>query len=720
MELEEITLAERHVEEEEMVFQKLIEEKQEKLTEALQLYVSLYRFLFAITANRLMIIIKALVTDKSEKYSKLKTAVTEEYEKKTAEIRKFKSDIESFREKLREYTQYKDFLMGLAPATWREQQEIQKEERRRAKNERLKREESELSGKGKKKKKHMSKAKKCPLKLHKKSSKKSSREDQSGRLDRDDISDSDEEPVIFFTEPMDVLTALDKLMEEDLFHIQDFQDTEEDMNRIHKVLLQTKTEMTTLLKNGNEHIEKLKADIKVAEEIASDLELKSKLFSYGEYSVNQDKMIKNLHDKVKKVYEKCMEEVDSSTLSMLTSIEHKVEEIMQLIEELPPGMFDAIERTRETERKAKMLLEKQLLDKQLRLDRQRRAAERAASDIKRMTCRKLMYRSQPPKIKKKDPNRLLVKDILQWEGQPRATGLGMESAITLWQFLLQLLLDQSHKHLICWTSDDGEFKLLKSEEVAKLWGLRKNKTNMNYDKLSRALRYYYDKNIIKKVIGQKFVYKFVSFPDILKMDPQLVEMGGEAFGTLLQEAETAGREAEQEDSPDLSSPCRRDNGRSSVYSSFSASPLQKQAILPRPALSVVTAIPLPLQGSRSPPKSRKLPKALEISAPSLLLTGSDIIGSIALNSPALPSGSLTSALFTAQTPSGLLLTPSPLLAGIHFWSSLSPVAPLSPRLQSHSSLFQFPSLLNGHIPVSFPNLDRPSPPLLLSSNINKS
>uniref|UniRef100_A0A3P9H271 ETS transcription factor ELK3 n=1 Tax=Oryzias latipes TaxID=8090 RepID=A0A3P9H271_ORYLA len=69
----------------------------------------------------------------------------------------------------------------------------------------------------------------------------------------------------------------------------------------------------------------------------------------------------------------------------------------------------------------------------------------------------------------------------------------MESSITLWQFLLQLLFDQSHKHLICWTSTDGEFKLLKSEEVAKLWGLRKNKTNMNYDKLSRALRYYYDK-----------------------------------------------------------------------------------------------------------------------------------------------------------------------------------------------------------------------------------
>lgn len=85
----------------------------------------------------------------------------------------------------------------------------------------------------------------------------------------------------------------------------------------------------------------------------------------------------------------------------------------------------------------------------------------------------------------------------------------MESAITLWQFLLQLLLDQSHKHLICWTSNDGEFKLLKSEEVAKLWGLRKNKTNMNYDKLSRALRYYYDK-VTHSRRGIKIVFKLSS------------------------------------------------------------------------------------------------------------------------------------------------------------------------------------------------------------------
>lgn len=45
--------------------------------------------------------------------------------------------------------------------------------------------------------------------------------------------------------------------------------------------------------------------------------------------------------------------------------------------------------------------------------------------------------------------------------------------------------------------------------------------------------------------------------------------------------------------------------------------------------------------------------------------------------------------FLSQTPNGLLLTPSPLLSSIHFWSSLSPVAPLSPaRLQGPNTLFQ--------------------------------
>ena len=41
-------------------------------------------------------------------------------------------------------------------------------------------------------------------------------------------------------------------------------------------------------------------------------------------------------------------------------------------------------------------------------------------------------------------------------------------------------------------------------QVARRWGLRKNKPKMNYEKLSRGLRYYYDKNIIHKTAGKRY------------------------------------------------------------------------------------------------------------------------------------------------------------------------------------------------------------------------
>ena len=85
------------------------------------------------------------------------------------------------------------------------------------------------------------------------------------------------------------------------------------------------------------------------------------------------------------------------------------------------------------------------------------------------------------------------------------TGSGQ---IQLWQFLLELLSDNGNVNCISWEGANGEFKLVDPDEVARRWGERKSKPNMNYDKLSRALRYYYDKNIMTKVHGKRYAYKF--------------------------------------------------------------------------------------------------------------------------------------------------------------------------------------------------------------------
>ncbi|KAL5968360.1 Protein C-ets-2 [Taenia solium] len=88
------------------------------------------------------------------------------------------------------------------------------------------------------------------------------------------------------------------------------------------------------------------------------------------------------------------------------------------------------------------------------------------------------------------------------------SGGGSGGQIQLWQFLLDELRDPLSSRYICWTGHGAEFKLKDPNEVARRWGLRKNKPKMNYEKLSRGLRYYYDKKIIEKSAGKRYVYRF--------------------------------------------------------------------------------------------------------------------------------------------------------------------------------------------------------------------
>ncbi|XP_071841624.1 uncharacterized protein [Apostichopus japonicus] len=80
--------------------------------------------------------------------------------------------------------------------------------------------------------------------------------------------------------------------------------------------------------------------------------------------------------------------------------------------------------------------------------------------------------------------------------------------IQLWHFILELLGKEEYRDVITWQGDYGEFLIKDPDELARLWGIRKCKPHMNYDKLSRALRYYYNKRILHKTKGKRFTYKF--------------------------------------------------------------------------------------------------------------------------------------------------------------------------------------------------------------------
>ncbi|XP_059618133.1 ets DNA-binding protein pokkuri [Phlebotomus argentipes] len=89
----------------------------------------------------------------------------------------------------------------------------------------------------------------------------------------------------------------------------------------------------------------------------------------------------------------------------------------------------------------------------------------------------------------------------------------------LWDFLQQLLNDpaQRYSSYIAWKCrDTGVFKIVDPAGLAKLWGIQKNHLSMNYDKMSRALRYYYRVNILRKVQGERHCYQFLRNPSELK------------------------------------------------------------------------------------------------------------------------------------------------------------------------------------------------------------
>uniref|UniRef100_A0A1A7XU60 Ets2 repressor factor like 3 n=1 Tax=Iconisemion striatum TaxID=60296 RepID=A0A1A7XU60_9TELE len=109
----------------------------------------------------------------------------------------------------------------------------------------------------------------------------------------------------------------------------------------------------------------------------------------------------------------------------------------------------------------------------------------------------------------------------EWAYKPESSPGSRQ--IQLWHFILELLQKEEYQGVIAWQGDYGEFVIKDPDEVARLWGARKCKPQMNYDKLSRALRYYYNKRILHKTKGKRFTYKF-NFNKLVLVNYPFIDM----------------------------------------------------------------------------------------------------------------------------------------------------------------------------------------------------
>ncbi|XP_062272235.1 ETS-related transcription factor Elf-3 isoform X2 [Scomber scombrus] len=110
-------------------------------------------------------------------------------------------------------------------------------------------------------------------------------------------------------------------------------------------------------------------------------------------------------------------------------------------------------------------------------------------------------RGRPPKISREHSSSI-YENSKKNKHAPRGTHL--------WEFIRDILIHpERNQGLMKWEDrHEGVFKFLKSEAVAQMWGQKKKNSSMTYEKLSRAMRYYYKREILERVDGRRLVYKF--------------------------------------------------------------------------------------------------------------------------------------------------------------------------------------------------------------------
>ncbi|XP_053526304.1 cilia- and flagella-associated protein 100 [Artibeus jamaicensis] len=221
--------------------------------------------------------------------------------------------------------------------------------------------------------------------------------------------DSDgEELGLYFTEPQQLLDVFTKLEEQNLSLIQNTQEMEETLEELSFTLKNTQIRMDREVNQLKQWITTLMMAITKEEETAAELQLKARVFHFGEYKgAQEDKLLESLNHKVLDVYRHCVgvqQESNLGTVQMLTIIEHQMDELLENLERVPQVKVEQAEKIKEKERRQRLREEKAKMQKQLQEERLQRAQARAQAEIKKKRGRKLVCRSRPPVLKtKKEP-----------------------------------------------------------------------------------------------------------------------------------------------------------------------------------------------------------------------------------------------------------------------------------------------------------------------------
>jgi hypothetical protein len=373
---------------------------------------------------------------RAEEETKKKQEKTQEIKRLTQQIQALSSEMSKHRESLEDCMRYKKFLDMLTPPEWFEQHRLKREEKIRQKRQ------EQYDAKFR----EWERNKKRLIEQHrkeveaKKEAKKDRRRGRQAVVEEEDdeeepesklvippppriedeIVDLPEEEVpMYFTEPQQLMDIFSALEEQNLFLIQNSQETEHTLEELQHSFNDTKIKMDAQTGVLQQQIDELKQQIGNEEnrvktllnkrlansDSATSLTDKKETKNAGSNAAGagvsnqqeKEKLLAELNAKVRSVYELCGFDASSkpNTLFMLSQMESKLEVLLQDIENMPPDYVIKAEKEKEKRRRERKREEQQALQIRLQEERNKRAIERSMQAPKKRVGRQVMYRSRP-------------------------------------------------------------------------------------------------------------------------------------------------------------------------------------------------------------------------------------------------------------------------------------------------------------------------------------
>ncbi|GMH97021.1 hypothetical protein TrVE_jg4567 [Triparma verrucosa] len=358
---------------------------------------------------------------KAEKETKLKTDKVQEIKKLNQQIQMVQSDMSKHKEALEDCLKYKDFLDKLTPGEWFEQQKARKKERKEkrrqeriaVKKEKFEERKKQIYQEAVIRHEAEMKAKDGKEKGKRKTRRRNNDREGGGPVievkypaapdfEAEPYTSSGEEMPMYFTHPQQLLDVFIALEEQNLFLIQNSQETEQALEDLKTSYRETRKRMDQKTTSLEENIVDLKSQISGEESKKAQLARRIAK-SAGHTQEKQEALLQSLGDKVKEVYQRCGFDSSSnpSTLFMLSDLEAQLEDLLSALELMPEDYVKKVEKEKEKKRRELKRIEQQAAQEAKQAEKNKLAVARAMQPPPKRVGRQVMYRSQPVRRKVK-------------------------------------------------------------------------------------------------------------------------------------------------------------------------------------------------------------------------------------------------------------------------------------------------------------------------------